>query len=123
MSVQTKDKTRIQGVLAVLGARTLRPFLIEGGDDVIEYLGSTIDAEFEKHISAVKLNFIRIADDKFIRKLGDTVFPLCGNCYSYINKAVLEGSYSYEEDGERDFGNIVYAQIFNDQGENVEFQP
>ncbi|AZZ92337.1 hypothetical protein EUZ85_17025 [Hahella sp. KA22] len=122
MSVQTKDKTRIQGVLAVLGSRTLRPFLIEGGDDVIEYLESTIDAEFEKHISAVKQSFIKISDDNFIRKLENTVFPLCGNCYSYINKAVLEGSFSYDEDYGGVFGNIVYAQIFNDEGESVEFQ-
>jgi hypothetical protein len=113
------ENVRISAILAVLGARNLRPYLVDGGDDVVDFLLSTTDDDFNGHMREIGGESIRIRDDKFMQSLQNKIFPLCGNSYSYINKITLVGILDSRELDEMVLSGITCAEIMNDEGEVI----
>lgn len=115
-------EVRIEAVLAVLGTRNLKPYLIEGGDKVVDYLLSTTDDNINDHVRAVGSEVVRIVDDSFIDSLQNQVFPLCGNCYSYINQVKLTGivnEYNSTEGCELVVSDIASVELVDDEGKVI----
>lgn len=88
------EQVEISGVVIVSGARNPRAFLIVGGHDTINYIYNTDDDDFERHLREIGGSVYRISDTKLIDAIGNSVFPICGNCYAYVMTISLVGGVS-----------------------------
>ena len=116
------EKVKIECVLLVLGARNLRPYLIEGADDVVDYFLSTVDEKIVEHALSINRNLVKIEDNNFLNAVENQISPVVGNCYSYICKIVLEGvlnKIDSEQNSELVFSDIVSASFQNSWEEMI----
>lgn len=109
------SEVRLDGTLAVFDYRDMKPYLIEGGNDAENKLLFTTDANMSEHFRQVGGKVFKILDDNFLQALRENVPSLCGNCYSYVNKASLKGIVRQEQD-EFLLVEISMAKIVDDEG-------
>ncbi|BBB60165.1 hypothetical protein UNDKW_1892 [Undibacterium sp. KW1] len=107
----------LEGTFVGFDGRDLKPFLIEGGKDVEEILLYSRDEHMDEHFRKIGGKVFKILDENFVTVLKSTMFPLCGNCYSYVNKASLRGIVRQEhEEAEFTLEKISMARIVEDEG-------
>lgn len=105
----------LDGTLAVFDYRDMKPYLIEGGNDAESKLLFTTDDNMSEHFRQVGGKVYKILDDNFLQVLKETVPSLCGNCYSFVNKASFKGIVRQDQD-EFILAEISMAKIVDDVG-------
>ena len=115
------EEVRVEAVLSVLGAQNLKPYLISGGESVVDFLLSTTDNQIDDHVKSVDSEIMIVKDDRFMDSLQNQVFPLCGNSYSYINRVTLTGIINDSPvlKGKAVVSDITYAEIVDDEGDVI----
>ena len=110
----------IDGVLVVFGAE-YESYLVDGKDEIVEYFLSTMDDNLEQHLTETGREVIKVADKQLITSIVNRLFPLCGNCYSYIYKAKVNGIFSTDISIKKVLLKVSFAEVTDDEGEITEF--
>ncbi|MFZ6680844.1 hypothetical protein [Undibacterium sp. Tian12W] len=115
--VRPEKEVLLEGTFVGFGWRDLKPFLIEGGKDVEEILLFSRDEHMDEHFRQIGGKVFKIIDDNFVTVLEGSLGSLCGNCYSYVNKAQLKGLVRQNPDQtEFILTEISMARIVEDDG-------
>ncbi|MBC3911612.1 hypothetical protein [Undibacterium umbellatum] len=90
-NISPDKEVLLEGTFVGFGWRNLKTFLIEGGKNAEEILLFSSDEHMDEHFRQIGGKVIKIIDDNFVTVLEGSLGSLCGNCYSYVNKAQLRG--------------------------------
>ena len=116
-NISPEKEVLLEGTFVGFDGWDLKPFLIQGGKDVEGVLLSSRDEHMDEHFRQIGGKVFKILDENFVIVLQSTMFPLCGNCYSYVNKASLRGIVRQGHDeAEFTLEKISMARIVEDDG-------
>lgn len=97
-NISSDKEVLLKGMLAVGEGRDLLPFLIVGGHDAENILLSSVGFNWSEHFRQIGGEVYKIVDYHFVMVLGDSISPVVGNCYAYVNEATLRGIIRQEKD-------------------------
>jgi len=70
------EEVRVEAVLSVLGARNLKPYLISGGESVVDFLLSTTNNQIDDHVKSVDGEIMIVKDDRFMGFITESSFSV-----------------------------------------------